>query len=129
MKKLVRSIGVPMREGLNRHELWDGRDDGLIGCWERGREKRLAEPDLAQRAEQGELVTLAWKGGTESIDEPVAGDTQPTSSKRYGSLKYLATWQGLRGEDLDIELDNERIVVCSRTNRPVGFRAARQGDH
>jgi hypothetical protein len=68
---LSRSVGAPIREGLSWHEMWAGPDDGLIACWERGREKRIEEPELARRAEQGELVTLAWKGGTENIDEPV----------------------------------------------------------
>jgi hypothetical protein len=68
------------------------------------------------------LVALAWKGGTEHIEEPT--DKKETKSqKRYGTLKYLATWQGLRGEDLDIELDKERIVVCSKSKKAVIFRA------
>jgi hypothetical protein len=124
MRQLYRSVGAPIRKGLSWQELWAGPDDGLIACWERGREKRIEEPELARRAEQGELVTLAWKGGTENIEEPIDGEKKPKSQKRYGSLKYLATWQGLRGEDLKIELDKERTIVCSRANRPVIFRAA-----
>lgn len=127
MSKLFRSVATPNREGLTWHQRWSAPDDGLIACWERGREKRLEEPELAQRAEQGELVTLAWKGGTEAIDEPIDGEKKPKSQKRYGSLKYLATWQGLRGEDLEIDLVKERIIICARANRPVIFRAESQG--
>src|SRR5690242_2160869 len=118
MRKLYRSVGASIREGLSWYEMWAGPDGGLIYCWERGREKRIEEPELARCAEQGELVTLAWKGGTENIDEPIDGEKKPKSQKRFGSLKYLATWQGLRGEDLEIELDKERIIVCSRASRP-----------
>jgi len=126
MPKLFRSVSIAIRGDLTWRQRWAGSDDGLIACWERGREKRLEDPELAQRAEQGELVTLAWKGGTEAIDEPVDGEKKPKSQKRYGSLKYLATWQGLRGEDLDIDLASERIIVCARANRPVIFRAESQ---
>jgi hypothetical protein len=62
--RLSRSIDCPARELLSWDETWAGPDDGLIYCWERGRQMRLAEPDVAKRAEKGELVTLAWKGGT-----------------------------------------------------------------
>jgi len=126
MPKFFRSVSTPIRENLTWHQRWDGPDDGLIACWERGREKRLDEPELARRAELGELVTLAWKGGTEAIDEPIDGEKKPKSQKRYGSLKYLATWLGLRGEDLEIDLAEERIIVCVRANRPVIFRTESQ---
>jgi hypothetical protein len=124
MTKLLRSFSAPIREELSWREMWEGPDDGLIGCWERGRKTRVADPELAHRAKQGELVTLAWKGGTENIDEPIDGDKKPKSQRRYGSLYYLATWQGIRDEDLTIELDEDQIIVCSRANRRVIFRSS-----
>jgi hypothetical protein len=128
--RLSRSIDCPVRGLLSWEELWAGPDQGLIYCWEHGRQKRLAEPDLAKRAEEGELVTLAWKGGTENIDIEEDGDGKKNKSqKRYGTLKYLAMWQGLRGEDLDIDLDAERVIICAKSKREVIFRARRPEQH
>lgn len=89
---------------------WEGEDRGLITCWERGREKALEDPKLAERAKAGELVPLAWKGG---LEKPVQG--------RFGCLQYLATWQGLRGEDLNIETSEETSITCARYNVRVVF--------
>jgi hypothetical protein len=123
MKKLFRSADSAPHDFASRDERWHGADEGLIGCWERGRVVRLEQPDLASRAMKGELVTLSWKGGTENIGADEEGDEKKAKSqKRYGNLNYLATWQGLRGENLDIELDAEVVIVCSRTKRSVIFR-------
>ena len=111
--RLRRSIKQPIREGLSWSELWEGPDKGLIWCWERGRQDRLAHPDLAARADKGELVPLDWKGGVRNKLE----------IKKPGTLNYLATWQGLRGEDLDIALQGERIIVCTKTGQAVVFSA------
>jgi hypothetical protein len=72
------------------------------------------EPELAARADKGELIVLAWKGG---VVEKLNIETKP------GTLQYLATWQGLRGEDLDIALEAERLIVCSKTGQTVAFSA------
>jgi hypothetical protein len=111
-KRLHRSISCPIREDLSWSEKWEGQDKGLICCWERGRQKREEEPDLAERAERGELVILAWKGGVEE---------KLKSNKKMGTFNYLATWQGLRGEDLNIELEEECIHVCTKTQQIVVF--------
>jgi hypothetical protein len=117
---LHRSVDHPLRDGLSWTELWEGPDKGLIWCWERGRQKRSEDPDLAARADKGELVTLPWKGGTkEGSGTPEERGTQT----KYGTLKYLAMWQGLRHEALDLALEGERVIVCSRTKRSVVFRA------
>lgn len=110
--RLRRSVDQPIREGLTWNEKWDGPDKGLIWCWERGRQKREEEPDLAARAEKGELVVLAWKGG---VEEKLKIEEKP------GTLNYLATWQGLRGEDLEIVLEEDRMIVCSNTGQAVVF--------
>lgn len=99
---LRRSIDCPLRKGLSWEELWRGSDRGLIWCWERGRQNRILMPSLALRASKGELVTLAWKRGT---------------------LQYLATWQGLCGNDLDIALDGIRQITCAKTGKSVAFKA------
>ena len=86
---------------------------GLIECWERGRQKRIEDLELAARAESGQLVVLAWRGGVEV--------KLKNNQVKYGTYQYLATWQGLRGEDLDIEVDIERVIVCSKTGQSVIF--------
>lgn len=60
---LRRSVDELIREGLSWSETWQGPDKGLIFCWERGRQERCERPRLAARADQGELVSLDWKGG------------------------------------------------------------------
>jgi hypothetical protein len=114
-QKLHRSVKQPIRTELSWDELWLGSDKGLIWCWERGRQKRAEEPELAERAQRGELVPLAWAGG---VAEKLKLDKKP------GSLNYLATWQGLRGEDLDIMLEGDQVLVCSRTGQTVVFGAS-----
>ena len=113
----------PKRQMLSWDETWMGPDQGLIACWERGREMRITEPELASQAEQGELITLPWKGGTENIDqdkEKIKKTQKP--QKRFGTLNYLAMWQGLRGEDLSVDLDGEQVIACTKTKRTVIFR-------
>ena len=109
-----RSIDSPIREGLSWNELWLATDHGLICCWERGRQKAVEEPELAVRASNRELVVLAWKGGAEG---------KLKTEKKLGTLEYLATWQGLRGEDLDIVLEDEQVIMCSKTGQTVTFSA------
>jgi hypothetical protein len=109
-KRIYRSIKEPKREGLSWKELWEGEDRGLIICWEAGREKRETDPYLAKRAEDGELPVLAWKGGVEK---------KTNISKKYGTLNYLACWQGLRGEDLNIDPSQETELICSKTGMKV----------
>lgn len=106
-----RSIEEPIRKRLTWEELWKGSDGGLIACWERGREKAAENINLSQTCKDGELPVLAWKGG---IDKKIKG-------KKYGSLFYLATWQGLRGEDLNINLHQDISITCTRTNVEVIF--------
>jgi hypothetical protein len=79
---------------------------GLITCWEVGRELGQKEPALVKRAMNGELPILGWKGGVEK---------KIKKKKKFGTLYYLAQLQGLRGEDLDIDLSEERELLCSKT--------------
>lgn len=116
---LMRSIAEPIRAGLSRDEVWHGPDGSLIHCWETGRLMRDKYPGLVARALAGELVSLPWKGGTENLDEPEDGKLP---AKRYGSLRYLAMWQGLRGDDLNIAMQSETDLICTRINRRVTFR-------
>jgi len=112
--RLQRSINEPIRQGLSWDETWRGPDNGLIFCWERGRQERLERPEDAERADRGELVGLVWKGGVRK---------KLKTEKARGTLKYLATWQGFRREDLDIDLNGEREIVCCRFKQAVVFSA------
>ena len=110
--KIHRSIQEPIREGLSWEQRWQARDNGLIACWERGRRKRSEDPELARNADAGQLVVLPWKGGIEKATK---------TGKRFGCLNYLAMWQGLRSEDLDIDTIEERSVVCTASDMAVVF--------
>jgi hypothetical protein len=111
-QRIHRPIASPLRSGLTRDELWEAADKGLIKCWEIGRQRATRFPDLAQRCRADELPVLGWKGGV---------SRSLKKNEKYGSLKYLAQWQGLRGEDLDIDLGLERVMTCSRTKMVVTF--------
>lgn len=114
-QRIFRSYKEPKRMGLSWDELWEGVDKGLIACWEVGRELREKYPELASRVEKGELPVLGWKGGVEK---------KTKEGEKYGTLLYLAQWQGLRGIDLDIDLSQELVLLCSRT----GMRVIYTGD-
>lgn len=110
--KIRRSIAEPIRENAKWDERWNSDDDGLIACWERGREKRLEDPALAAQAVGGQLVALPWKGGVEKAIK---------KKQKYGTLFYLAMWQGLRGEDLNIDFSEEISLNCTATGMTVVF--------
>jgi hypothetical protein len=113
-KHISRSHQEPQRKGLSWEELWEGPDNGLIICWEVGREISRRDPELAERTRNGELPILSWKGGVEK---------EIKKKEKYGSLQYLAQWQDLRGEDLYIDLSEEKEIICSRTKMKVIYTA------
>lgn len=114
-QRVFRSYKEPKREGLSWDERWKDSDKGLVACWEVGRELREKDPQLASRVNNGELPVLSWKGGVEN---------KTKTGKKYGTLCYLAQWQGLRGDDLDIDLSREPELICSKT----GMRVTYTGD-
>lgn len=101
----------PDLSGATWEMLWAGKDAGLIVSWLRGFEKAKQDPELAEAARRGELPGLAWKGGGEAIK----------AGKRLGALHYLATWQGLRGEDLHVDMEAPTQLTCSRTGMVATF--------
>ncbi len=111
MTQIHQSIITPIRANLSWKTQWESFDKGIIKCWEVGREKAATEPALSQACLNNELPTLVWKGG---ISSPIKG-------KKYGSLFYLAMWQGLRNEDLNINTEEERTLTCSKTKVSVTF--------
>ena len=109
-QRIYRSYRAKKRDGLSWDELWMGHDKGLITCWEVGRELSKEKPELAERAKKGELPVLVWKGGVKN---------KTKKKEKYGTLFYLAQWQGLRGDDLNIDLSRESELVCSKTGVKV----------
>lgn len=107
-----REITVPVRPKLTWEETWQGPDQGLIRCWEIGRERAQKMPGLAEQCRAGELPVLGWKGGVARALK---------KKEKYGALKYLAQWQGLRGEDLQVQADRETTLTCTRTGMMVTF--------
>lgn len=105
-------ISHPPTPSEDWYERWEGPDQGLICSWLRGIEKGLEDPALAAKAKAGELPVLPWRGGVEKTIK---------RTDKVGALQYLAAWQGLRGEDLDIELGVEVQMTCTRTGVPVTF--------
>ncbi len=111
---VTRSITEPIRNNIKWKQKWDDFDQGLIVCWEKGRENSIKDPELALQARDGQLVVLPWKGGVEK-------ELKNKKIKKFGTLSYLAMLQGLRGEDLNIDLDAEPELTCSKNKMTVIF--------
>lgn len=93
-----------MREAdLSHQETWREERTALIACWRRGVALAKENPSLAQRAREGELVELPWRGGVEA----------PIKGKKYGSHRYLAMWQGLRGDELSMPASGSAELTCA----------------
>jgi hypothetical protein len=111
--KITRSSGEPDRELMDWAARWEGVDRGIIASWERGREKRKEDLSLSNRAQAGELPVLPWKGG---VDKAIKGG-------KYGTFLYLAMWQGLRGDALEVNMAEDVVLVCTRTGVQVTYTA------
>ena len=109
---VFRKVAEPIRHGLDNEKRWHGPDQGLIAAWERGRELSVESPAVADQARMGWLVTLPWKGG---VDQALK------ARQKFGTLRYLAMWQGLRGESLDIDTDAEIRLRCTKTHVTVVY--------
>ncbi len=110
--RIKRAFTEPTREDISWDERWRGDDKGLISCWEVGREIRAKDPELAARVENGELPILGWKGGV---------GKKIKKGEKIGTLYYLAQWQGLRGEDLEVDLSQETDLTCTKTGVKVTY--------
>lgn len=90
-------------------------NNALEICHRSGRELGKSNPELACRAKRGELPALDWPGGV---------DTVPHPSRQFGSLFYLAQWQGLRDEAWHgITGSNKNMS----TTCPVGIKCVASG--
>jgi hypothetical protein len=70
---------------------------------------------LARLAEGGCLVELPWRGG-------FAQHCKPPSRPKQGHYLYIAMWQGLRNEDLDIDTATELTIICTGTGGVTTFQ-------
>ena len=109
---MYRSIADSIRLDPSFDSRWGTVDLGLITSWERGREKSVEETKLAEQALAGQLMVLPWKGGVEKAIQ---------KKLKYGVFNYLAMWQGLRGEDLNIDVEKEVSLTCTATDMVVVF--------
>lgn len=119
--KILRSIELPIRLNLSWDDSWGDATLGLITSWERGREKGAEAPELVSRAINGELVMLPWKGGFNPPKPSAKPPKLASKATKFGVFNYLAMWQGLRGEDLNIDVDQEVSITCVREKRLVIF--------
>ena len=112
MKIIKWSYTTPERKGLSWSETWMSKDKGFIKNYEVARNLAIKNPELSEKAKNGELPSLGYKGGT---------DKQLKIKKKFGALNYVAQWQALREEDLFIETDKEIVITCSKTGIEVIF--------
>ncbi|APZ47683.1 hypothetical protein BW723_15900 [Polaribacter reichenbachii] len=112
MTRIYRSFSEPDRENLTWEETWKQEDKGLIKNYEVGRALAIKEPELAEKAKRGELPVLGYKGGV---------DKALKKKEKIGALNYIAKWQALRGEDLNIDMNEEMVLICTKTKMIVTF--------
>ena len=110
-------ISVPISSELRSEStpdvLWRGEDKGLLQAWEIGRRQSSDQSDVAKRAKQGELpASTIFQGGQ---------DERLTTPVQFGSLHYYCMWLGWRGQDLEVDTDQEYPLVCSRTQMGVVY--------
>ena len=112
MTRIFRIFAEPDRENLTWEETWKREDKGLIKNYEVGRALGIKNPELVEKAKNGELPVLGYKGGVEKA---------LIKKEKVGALNYIAKWQALRGENLDIDLDKEIVLTCTKTDMIVTF--------
>lgn len=103
----------PPPMALDYAERMEGPDQGVINAWLAGIAMRRDPPSEQQKsALAGELLPLPYRGGV---------DRKLKIKQKIGALHYLAMWQGLRGDDLNIDTESEPELVCTKTGVLVLF--------
>lgn len=114
--KISISVSRALRSETSPSTLWRGDDRGLIQAWEIGRRQAQQKPKLASKACAGELpASDLFQGGY---------DKRLEASFQYGSLHYYSMWLGWRGQDLEIDTEQEYPVVCSKNRMGVVYTMA-----
>lgn len=114
MSIVRRKITEPIRPRSDWDTAWRGPDKGLFTCWELGRQDQHKQPEVAEAARRNELPLGGWKGGVTRTLKKL---------EKYGTLQYLAHWQGLRNEDLNIDTESEVTLTCTKTGMVVTYTA------
>lgn len=109
---ITAQVSNPPTLGPTWEERQEGIDRGLISAWQAGLSQRTAWPEAAEAASRGELPVLPFKGGVEK---------ELKTKKKFGALHYVAMWQGLRGDDLEVLLGEQVKMKCSKTKVLVTF--------
>ena len=103
--RVAENIATPIRTGLSFEQLFRQEDKGLIKAWEIGRVRATKNPDEGTRAKQGQLLPLIYQGGfAKKLKE----------TNKMGTMHYLAMWQGLRGENLDLDTELRVTLTCTK---------------
>lgn len=110
--RIVHEAGRPIELPQGWDDRWEGPDDGLIATYVRGTEIGADNASLRASALAGELPVLPWAGGLAS---------RIKSKTKMGSLHYLAMWQGIRGESLNIETSEQTKLTCTKFGITVTF--------
>ncbi|WP_423459916.1 hypothetical protein [Ottowia sp. VDI28] len=108
------SASSPPTAEANFEKRVNGPDGGMVSAWLAGRELSSQRPDLAAAATANELPILAFAGGVER---------KIKLQEKLGALQYVAMWQGLRGDDLRVNLSEESVLMCSKHGVRVRFTA------
>ncbi len=105
-------VADPPPQRADYEERNNGPDMGIVNAWLAGLEKRNEWHLAVQSALRNELPVLPFKGGVVKAIN---------SKTKIGALHYLAMWQGLRSEDLRIDMQAEPVMVCSAYGVRVTF--------
>lgn len=100
----------PLRKNTYAERMED-QDQGIINAWLTGISMQKDQPEIAEQASRGELPVLPYRGGV----------TKAIKAKKVGALHYVAMWQGLRGDDLCVDTEQEPTMTCSKTGMVVTF--------
>ncbi len=103
--KICESFASPPPLEADFYQRNEGPDRGLINAWLAGIAMRQEQPAVAQRAMAGELPVLAFRGGV--------AKALKTRKPKLGALLYWAMWTGLRGEDLQVDTEDEPTLRCA----------------
>lgn len=117
MAPLQRYKSENLKTSDNYAERWQGPDGGLICAWLAGLQKASVDSQLARKALDGELPVTPFKGGVEKAIK---------TKTKVGAFHYVAYWQGLRSEDLNIDPQLALQKTCSRTGVLVSFTSDTQ---
>lgn len=110
--RIIHSFNSPPQFQERFEDRINGPDGGIINAWLAGIKHRSDNSPWYKAAEAGELPILPYRGGVEK---------KIKKNLKIGVLHYLAMWQGLRGEDLDINTTDEPILTCSKFGVSVQY--------